>query len=134
MRYSIDPRIFARFPGFRRAVVVAENINNRDQSEELLSLLRQAEEGVRGETLASFPDLPKLSIWVEAFRSLGINPKKHPPSILNMIKRVRSGKDLPYVNTLVTIFNWAAEVAPSLAIKLAVFPVAFRIPPLKSNV
>ena len=108
MRYSVDSRIFARFPGFRRAVVVAENIDNRGQSEELLSLLRRAEEEVRGEALASFPDLPKLNIWVEAFRVLGLNPKKHPPSIVNMIKRVRSGKDLPYINTLVAIFNWAA--------------------------
>lgn len=105
MRYYIDKEIFNRFPNFRRVVVLARNIDNHGENPELLALLRAAEESVRGGALAAFPDLPRLNIWVEAFRDLGINPKKHPPSVLNMIKRVRGGKDLPYINHLVAIFN-----------------------------
>ena len=105
MRYYIDKEIFERFPNFRRVVVVARGLNNQGQNQKLLALLREAEESVRSEALAAFPDLPRLSIWVEAFKALGINPKKHPPSVINMIKRVRSGKELPYINHLVAIFN-----------------------------
>lgn len=105
MRYYIDEKIFRQFPNFRRVVVLAENIDNHGEHPELVSLLRAAEEKARSEELAAFPDLPRLTIWLEAFRALGINPKKHPPSVINMIKRVRSGKNLPYINSLVAIFN-----------------------------
>jgi len=105
MRYFIDDRIFQQFPDFRRVVVLAENIDNHGEHPDLAGLLRAAEEKARGNELSSFPDLPRLAIWVEAFRALGINPKKHPPSVINMIKRVRGGKNLPYINSLVTIFN-----------------------------
>ena len=105
MLYSIDPIIFERFPNFRRVVVVASNIDNHGHHPELEALLRAAEEKVRGPELAAFPDLPRLTIWMEAFKSLNINPKKHPPSVINMIKRVRGGKELPYINNLVAIFN-----------------------------
>lgn len=105
MFYYIDETIFSRFPDFRRVVVLAEGIDNHGEHPELLTLLRSAEKKARGEDMAAFPELPRLSVWVEAFRALGINPKKHPPSVVNMIKRVRSGKDLSYINSLVAIFN-----------------------------
>ncbi|MDR1920461.1 MAG: hypothetical protein LBS31_01775 [Candidatus Adiutrix sp.] len=106
MRDSVDPRIFEQFPGFRRAVVVARNINNQGEHPELLALLRGAEEKTRGDEFADYLDHPRLKIWSETFRALNINPKKHLPSVINMIKRVRGGKNLPYVNTLVAIFNY----------------------------
>ena len=105
MRYHINPEIFKLFPNFRRVVVVAKNIDNHGENKELIALLRASEEKARGDELANYVDLPKLVAWVEAFRSLGLNPKKSPPSVLNMIKRVRSGKELPYINHLVAIFN-----------------------------
>lgn len=105
MRYYVDPEIFQKFPDFRRVVVLADGIDNHGENPELAALLRRAEESVRSEALAAFPDLPRLSIWVEAFKALGINPKKTPPSVVNMIKRVRGGKELPYINHLVCIFN-----------------------------
>ena len=105
MRYYIDQQIFEKFPNFRRVVVLAEDIDNHGEHQELEALLRAAEDKARGKDLDAFPDLPRLTIWLEAFRALGINPKKHPPSVINMIKRVRGGKNLPYINSLVTIFN-----------------------------
>ncbi len=105
MRYYIDDEIFQKFPNFRRVVVLARDIDNHGENPELRALLRSAELGVREPNLAEFPDLPRLNIWVEAFKSLGINPKKHPPSVINMIKRVRKGTELPYINHLVAVFN-----------------------------
>lgn len=105
MRYYIDEEIFKKFPNFRRVVVLARDIDNHGENPELKSLLRAAEQSVREPALPGFPDLPRFNIWVEAFKSLGINPKKHPPSVLNMTKRVRKGTELPYINHLVAIFN-----------------------------
>lgn len=105
MNYIIDKVIFEKFPGFRRAVVLTENIDNHGEKQDLLNLLQDAHAWVRSGELAAFPDIDRLQIWVEAFNQLGINPKKNPPSVINMIKRVRSGKDLPYISSLVSIFN-----------------------------
>ncbi len=105
MRCSIDEAIFKQFPNFRRVVVLAADLDNRGQHPELVELLRAAEERARGGAMADFPNLPRLAIWAEAFQYLGINPKKNPPSVINLIKRVRGGKSLPYVNSLVAIFN-----------------------------
>ena len=105
MRYYVDQAIFQKFPNFRRVVVIAENIDNSGESRELGGILREAEEKARSSELDSFPDMPRLNVWVAAFKELGINPKKHPPSVINMIKRVRSGKNLPYINHMVAIFN-----------------------------
>ena len=41
----------------------------------------------------------------QAFQSFQVNPNKCPPSIFNLVKRVRSGASLPFINPLVCIFN-----------------------------
>ena len=105
MLYSVDPGVFERFPGFRRVVVVAEGVDNTAESPELTALLRRYEEAARGEALQNFKQHPSLVAWMEVFTALGLNPNKFPPSVVNLVKRVRNGKALPYINSLVTIFN-----------------------------
>lgn len=105
MKYSINTDIFNRYPGFIRAVVVAENIDNSLENPALAAELRACEEQARANLGDDFKDHPRLAVWAEAFRSLNINPNKFPPSVTNLVKRVRSGKDLPYVNSLVAVFN-----------------------------
>ncbi len=105
MRYAIDPEVFIRFPGFSRAVVVARGVDNTREHAELAALLASYEETARGAHLEDFRNHPRLAPWAEAFTSLGLNPNKFPPSVLNLVKRVRAGKSLPYVNSLVAIFN-----------------------------
>lgn len=105
MRYSVDSEVFARFPGFRRMVVVAEGANNSTHSPVLEALLRQREEETRRPELEKFKEHPALKAWTDTFSAMGLNPNKFPPSVVNLIKRVRGGKALPYVNSMVTIFN-----------------------------
>ena len=105
MQYSIDPKVFEKYPGFMRSVVVAEQIDNTGENAGLAALLADA---VRNASSLpdSFKELPQLAVWADAFRGMGINPNKYPPSVTNLIKRARSGKPLPYVNTLVAAFNY----------------------------
>lgn len=105
MRYIVNPDIFSRYPGFMRAVVLADGITNNEENPILLELLRDSEKHVRLHLGDNFKEHPRLAPWADAFRSMGINPNKYPPSVLNLVKRVRSGKDMPYVNTLVAAFN-----------------------------
>ena len=109
MKISIDTTVFETFPDFTRHVLVAENVANNAGPQalpELEALLRDREREVRGsEAFADIKAHPMLAIWRSAFQRFGVNPNKCPPSIFNLIKRTRSGKDLPFVNPLVCIFN-----------------------------
>ena len=105
MRYSVDTDIFNRYPGFMRAVVIADDIRNNEKNPELAGELRACEQHAREALGDDFKDLPQLSAWADAFRSMDINPNKYPPSVVNLVKRARSGKPLPYVNSLVAVFN-----------------------------
>lgn len=105
MEYSVEPSIFERFPGFRRLVVVAEGVDNSVENPALLALLRHCEAEARGEAPADFRTHPALAAWCACFTAMGLNPNRYPPSVVNLIKRTRSGKDLPYINSLVAIFN-----------------------------
>ena len=104
MRYEVDDSVFLRFPGFRRAVVVARGLDNGRTVPEWEQRLRDLEETVREEPGDPLED-PRLLAWMEAFRALGLNPKRFPPSVVNLVKRVRGGKPLPFVNPLVGLFN-----------------------------
>jgi len=109
MRISIDEALFRAFPGYVRHVVVAEGMDNSRGPEHLPDLeemLREAEAAVR--TDPAYLELkadPRLAAWREAFQAFQVNPNKCPPSIFNLIKRVRSGASLPFINPLVCIFN-----------------------------
>lgn len=105
MKYSISDEIFARYPGFMRAVIIAEHIDNYEEKADLANELRMCERHVRENLGDDFKEQPRLASWAEVFRSMGLNPNKYPPSVVNLVKRVRSGKDMPYVNSLVAAFN-----------------------------
>ena len=105
MRYTIAPAVFERYPLFRRAVLVARGVDNRRELSEVAALLRDAEATARRDELADFKNHPALAAWADVFRSMNLNPNRYPPSVVNLIKRTRKGTALPYVNTLVALFN-----------------------------
>ncbi len=105
MRYLVDLEIFHTYPLFRRAVLIARGMDNSTEVPEVLALLRESETSVQGGELASPYEHPRLKPWADAFSSMHLNPKRYPPSVINLVKRVRKGTMLPYVNTLVALFN-----------------------------
>ncbi len=48
---------------------------------------------------------PTIAAWREAYRVFGAKPSEYPSSIESLLKRVRRGDDLPYINTLAAICN-----------------------------
>jgi DNA/RNA-binding domain of Phe-tRNA-synthetase-like protein len=104
--YSISADIFRKYPGYVRGVVLAMGVHNGPSPEELIGLLRQAEESVRArlnvETLA---EQPAFKSWREAFRLFGAKPADFRPSIEAMARRVLRGDPLPSINALVDIGN-----------------------------
>ncbi len=104
--YAISEEIFSRFPGYVRGVVVAHGLVNGKSSDELITLLRAAEESVRSTVdAASVAEHPRIASWREAYRSFGAKPTKFRPSIEAMARRVLKNEALPSISALVDIGN-----------------------------
>ena len=85
---------------------MAHGLVNGKSPDELLMLLRAAEESVRNKVdAASIADHPRIASWREAYRSFGAKPTKFRPSIEAMARRVLKNEALPSISALVDIGN-----------------------------
>jgi lysyl-tRNA synthetase class 2 len=101
----IHEKVFEGFPDFRRGIVVARDLKNRDPSPELEVLLEEALVQAADRPLDLKKD-PRTAVWNEAYRTLGCNPNKFPPAHLALLKRVqRPGARIPFINKAVAVMN-----------------------------
>ena len=106
MKIEIAQEVFQKHPDYRRIVVIGRDLDNSEEDAALLALLREAEAEVRQDPeLENLKEYPPVASWRSVFEDMGLNPNKFPPSIANLIKRTCAGKDLPFINRLVAIFN-----------------------------
>jgi DNA/RNA-binding domain of Phe-tRNA-synthetase-like protein len=104
--YSISPEVFERFPGYVRGVVVAHDVTNGASPDELVQMLREAEESVRGRVvLEQITEEPRIKAWREAYRAFGAKPAEFRSSVEAMARRALRGDQLPAINALVDIGN-----------------------------
>lgn len=107
MIYRTDPALFQKYPGYVRGVVVARRlINIEGPIDEVARMLISAQKAVHARTdLDPIAAQPNLAAWREAYRAFGAKPTEFPSSIEAIVKRVRRGDDLPYINTLAALCN-----------------------------
>lgn len=103
MEYRIWEQVFQVMPGFARAVVVVRGADNGVDVPELKARFSRMVESIREDP--SVESHQRLAVLEEAFRSMGFNPKRMPPSVVNLVRRIRKGGEIPFVNPLVGIFN-----------------------------
>jgi len=88
-------------------VVIAKGVNNNSENQKLINLLRKAEQdAARDESLQDIKNHPKIAPWRQAYSAFGSNPNKFHCSIESLSRRTRRGDRLPYINTLVALFNY----------------------------
>ena len=106
LSYHIVDEVFAKFPDYRRGVVIAREVRNCVSPAELVGMLREEEAAARGELgMDTLTAEPRLAPWREAFRRLGYKPGDFRPSIEALLRRVLRGQELPAINALVDIGN-----------------------------
>ena len=104
--FSVADEVFARFPEYVRGVVVAHGVTNGSTPPALVVQLRAAEASVRSRlTLETLTAEPRVAVWREAFRQLGIKPSEFRASVEAMARRALREQALPAINTLVDIGN-----------------------------
>ena len=106
LTYSISPEIFTKYPGYARGVVLAFGVHNGPSPDELVQMLRDAEESVRAQVnIEAIAEHPRIQPWREAYKAFGAKPSEFRSSIEAMARRVLRNDLLPSINTLVDIGN-----------------------------
>ena len=95
------------YPGYVRGVVIVDGLaNGSAESGEIVALLRDAEGRVaENQELTSIAEHPRIACWRAAYAKFGARPSKFFSSIEALVRRVRKGDHLPYINDLAAICN-----------------------------
>jgi DNA/RNA-binding domain of Phe-tRNA-synthetase-like protein len=104
--YSVSKDVFSLFPGYSRGVVLAYDVTNRESSNELISLLRNAEASVRERmNIDNVAEYPQIKAWRDAYRLFGAKPSEFRSSTEAMSRRALRNDQMPSINALVDIGN-----------------------------
>lgn len=104
MFYRVAPELLTRYPGYVRGVVVLTGVVNLEGPiDEVAQMIEKAQEALRERT--DLDNHPNIAAWRAAYSAFGARPSKYPSSIEAMVKRVRKGGELPYINTLAALCN-----------------------------
>ncbi|PNV78258.1 MAG: hypothetical protein C0200_02005 [Thermoproteota archaeon] len=97
-KFYISREIAELFPELRIGVLKSSNLTIARGDEELEIIKREAvDKALRKDISAD----PRLILWVETYKKMGINPKKYPPTVVSLADRVARTKRLPAINTFV---------------------------------
>jgi len=102
-RIIIDQEVFEQFPDFKRGLVVVTDIQNAPQNEAIQLLLNNAIEMNVGKNSVAHEF---VKAWDEVHARFGSNPNKYPPSIKSLLKRIDKGGTVPFINSVVALFNY----------------------------
>jgi len=107
MKDIVSREVLAKFPDYIRGVVIARGVDNSGENQRLAELLRKVEgDATRDESLQDIKNHPRIAPWRQAYSDFGSNPNKFYSSIESLGRRARRGDQLPYINTLVALFNY----------------------------
>jgi DNA/RNA-binding domain of Phe-tRNA-synthetase-like protein len=106
LRYIVSTDLFQRFPGYVRGVVIAHDVTNHPSSDDLIRMLRDAEESIRSRlSIEHVAEHPRIKSWRDAYRAFGAKPSEFRASVEALVRRVLRKEPLPSINALVDIGN-----------------------------
>ena len=101
--YTVEDKVFEVFPDYRRAVVIARDVNNTGEDPETGAMLVEAASRV-----GPFPteaENARIAVWNEAYRTFGADPDKFSPGIRFLYTQIRRSKPPRPISRLVDIMN-----------------------------
>jgi DNA/RNA-binding domain of Phe-tRNA-synthetase-like protein len=107
MKDIVSGEVLSKFPNYIRGVVIAKGVNNRGENQKLVELLSEVvTKATQDQSLQEIKSHPRIASWRQAYSDFGTNPNKFYCSIESLGRRARRGDQLPYINTLVALFNY----------------------------
>ena len=107
MDFSVEPDVFARFPGMRLAVVVARDIDNGPERPEVTLAWNEAW-AAAASAMAPFGNAqshPRVVAWRQRFQAAGVSMRHFPTSIEALLRRALKGGAPFRINPLVDFYN-----------------------------
>ncbi len=101
----VEDQIFEKFPGFVRGIIIVKNIENAPTNDRIGKLLDEIMSERIGE---QWFEHEYVRAWEEAHRRFGSNPKRYPPSVKQLLKRIQKGRKIPFINSVVAAFNYVS--------------------------
>ena len=104
-KISINHKIFLRYPEFKRGIIIVKDIKVSEKNKRIKNPLNK----IIKQRLSGEQELnrhPYVTAWEEVHRDFGSNPEKYPPSIKALLARIMNGGGLPFINSVVTLFNY----------------------------
>jgi DNA/RNA-binding domain of Phe-tRNA-synthetase-like protein len=108
MKFRIKKEIFNNFAGLIVGVILAKNINNKGESQEINELLQNAENKAIKEfsKLESPGKHSHILPWREAYKKFGSDPHKYHCSSEALVRQVLKGRKIRHINKLVDLYNY----------------------------
>ncbi len=101
----INQAIFERFPQFIRGIILVQDIQIVEKNKRIKKPLNKIIEQRKSERF-EFDNHPYLKAWDNAHLRFGSDPQQYPPSTKSLLIRIMGGGGLPFINSVVTLFNY----------------------------
>jgi DNA/RNA-binding domain of Phe-tRNA-synthetase-like protein len=99
----IKDEIFDLFPDFYRGIVLVKDIENQKSDKRIRKILKN--EVDRQVDIDESKD-GRIIAWDEAHRKFGSEPETYLPAITFLLKSMRPNRALPFINSVVALFNY----------------------------
>ena len=107
MEFSVEPDVFARFPGMRLAVVVAPDVDNRADRPPVARAWAEtwAAAASAAAPYGNAQSHPRVLAWRQRFQAIGVSMRHFPTSIEALLRRAMKGGAPFRINPLVDFYN-----------------------------
>lgn len=108
MTFTVDSRIFEKFPDVRIGYIFMTGIDNsQPENNTLIKKIAEESQKIREElSIDTVSALPYVNRWRAIYKEFGAKPSDYRSSIENLTRMILKGRDLLHINTLVDIYNY----------------------------
>jgi DNA/RNA-binding domain of Phe-tRNA-synthetase-like protein len=105
MKLVVAHEIAERYPDLRVGIVVATEIDNIGCDSSLEEIRQSAIQSIRQRfTLESLASHPHIRTWQDVYHSFGANPKRTPPTVEGLARRILKGKEVASISKIVDLY------------------------------
>jgi DNA/RNA-binding domain of Phe-tRNA-synthetase-like protein len=101
----VTPAVYEKFPDFVCGIIIVKDIQIAQKNKRIKKPLNKMIEQRKAES-QNLINHPYLKAWDEAHRRFGSDPEQYLPSIKSLLTRIMAGGGLPFINSVVTLFNY----------------------------
>jgi DNA/RNA-binding domain of Phe-tRNA-synthetase-like protein len=106
LKLQITTEILGSYPELGVAYLIGESVDNHAAAASIAQAIASEIEALRGRFAdpAALSDHPVIASWQRAYRSMGLNPKRTPPTAQALLRRVLKGGAPPSLSPVVDAY------------------------------